>query len=220
MPLTFPLWVAGEARQPNADLTVFDKHTRAAYAKVALADAPTVDAAIAAAVAAAPVFARTPAYMRRDALNKLANVLEARTEDFALALCAEVGKPIKDARGEVGRAVDTFRIAAEECSRIGGEIMDLEISPRSKGYRGMHKRVPVGPVALIAPFNFPLNLVAHKVAPAIATGCPFVLKPASRTPVVSLLLAEILAECGLPAGSWSVMATGRREADQIGRAHV
>lgn len=124
---------------------------------------------------------------------------------MAEALCVEAGKPIRDARGEVDRLRDTLRIAAEESVRVYGEVLPMEISPRAGGYRGMWKRVPVGPCAFITPFNFPLNLVAHKIGPALAAGCPFVLKPASRTPIGALLLGEILAETDLPEGAFSIL---------------
>ena len=122
-----------------------------------------------------------------------------------MSLCIEAGKPIKDSRGEVSRLIDTFRIAAEESVRISGEVMNLEISPRARGYRGMFQRVPIGPCSFISPFNFPLNLAAHKVAPAIAVGCPFVLKPASRTPIGALIIGEVLAETDLPPGAFSIL---------------
>ena len=138
---------------------------------------------------------------------------EERYEELALALCIEAGKPIKDARGEVGRLIDTFRVAAEEAVRIDGEMPNLEISARAKGYRGMVKRVPIGPCSFISPFNFPLNLAAHKVAPAIAAGCPFVLKPASRTPIGAIIIGEVLAETDLPKGAFSILPCHREGAD-------
>ena len=115
-----------------------------------------------------------------------------------MALCIEAGKPIRDSDGEVTRLIDTFKVAAEEAVRIDGEIIDLEISARAKGYRGFVQRVPIGACSFITPFNFPLNLVAHKVAPAIAAGCPFVLKPAEKTPIGALIIGEVLAETDLP----------------------
>ena len=130
-----------------------------------------------------------------------------------MALCIEAGKPIKDSRGEVTRLIDTFRIASEASVRLEGEVLNLEISPRTRGYRGMVKRVPIGPCSFISPFNFPLNLAAHKIAPAIAAGCPFVLKPASRTPVGALLIADILAETELPRGAFSILPCRRDDAD-------
>ena len=102
-----------------------------------------------------------------------------RFDELAYALCVEAGKPIKDSEGEVTRLIDTFKVAAGEATRMTGEVLPLDISERAAGYRGMWKRVPIGPCSFISPFNFPLNLTAHKVAPALAVGCPFVLKPAS-----------------------------------------
>jgi acyl-CoA reductase-like NAD-dependent aldehyde dehydrogenase len=160
--------------------------------------------------------AAMPAYARQAALQACVRRFEARQEELALALCIEAGKPIKDSRGEVTRLIDTFRVAAEEATRIVGEVLPLDISPRAQGYRGQWKRVPIGPVSLISPFNFPLNLAAHKIAPAIAAGCPFVLKPASLTPVGALLIGEVLAR-GRAAGGLvvdrAVPARGRDPAD-------
>jgi acyl-CoA reductase-like NAD-dependent aldehyde dehydrogenase len=129
-----------------------------------------------------------------------------------MSLCIEAGKPITAARGEVTRLIDTFRYAAGEAVRVSGEVLEMGISERADGYRGMFRRVPIGPVSLIAPFNFPLNLVAHKIAPAIAMGCPFILKPASRTPIGALIIGEILAETNLPKGAFSILPTRRSEA--------
>ena len=134
-------------------------------------------------------------------------VLEHRVKRFTERAdeaqgCIEAGKPIKDAKGEVSRLIDTFKIAAEESVRINGEVVNLEISARAKGYQGMTKKVPIGPCSFISPFNFPLNLAAHKVAPAIAAGCTFVLKPASRTPIGALIIGEVLAETDLPKGAF------------------
>ena len=142
------------------------------------------------------------------------------SEELALALCIEAGKPIKDARGEVTRLIDTFRIAAGEATRIDGEVLELEISPRTRGYRGMVKRVPIGACAFITPFNFPLNLVAHKVAPAIAAGCPFVLKPAAKTPIGALIIGEVLAETDLPKGAFSILPCCNEDAGAAGRGRA
>ena len=136
--------------------------------------------AIVAAHKAREAMAAFPPDARRDVLEHCVRRFSERFEELALALCIEAGKPIKDARGEVTRLIDTFRIAAGEATRIDGEVLELQISPRTRGYRGMVKRVPIGACSFITPFNFPLNLVAHKVAPAIAAGCPFVLKPADE----------------------------------------
>jgi acyl-CoA reductase-like NAD-dependent aldehyde dehydrogenase len=138
---------------------------------------------------------------------------QERSDEMAELLCLEAGKPIRDSRGEVGRLIDTFRVAAEESVRITGEILNLEISPRARGYRGMVQHVPIGPCSFISPFNFPLNLAAHKIAPAIAVGCPFVLKPASRTPLGAIIIGEILAETDLPPGAFSILPCHRDGAD-------
>lgn len=148
---------------------------------------------------------RLPAHERHAILQHVVQRIHERAEDFARTMAIEAGKPIKDARGEVARALDTFRLAAEECTRIHGEYLPLDISPRAQGYEGFTKRVPVGPCSFITPFNFPLNLVAHKIAPAIACGCPFVLKPAPQAPVSALKLGEILAETSLPEGAFSIL---------------
>ena len=116
-------------------------------------------------------------YERQAVLEHCVTRFRQRYDELANSLCIEAGKPINDAEGEVTRLIDTFKIAAEESTRMYGEILPLDISPRAKGYRGMWKPVPIGPCSFISPFNFPLNLAAHKVAPALAVGCPFVLKP-------------------------------------------
>ena len=210
---TYPYYLANRAQAPNADLVVTVKYTGEPATRVALADAAAIDQAIAAAVDAAEPMARMAAYERQNVLNHCVARFTERAEELAQALCIEAGKPVKDARGEVSRLIDTFRIAAEESVRMNGEVQELEIAPRARGYRGMWKRVPVGPCSFISPFNFPLNLAAHKVAPALAVGCPFVLKPASRTPIGALIIAEVLAETDLPAGAFSVLPCSRDGAD-------
>lgn len=210
---SYPYYLANEPHAPNRDLAVIDKFTGEVATYVAMADADTIDRAIAATVEAARPMAEMRPYERQAVLNHCVKRFEERFDELAMSLCIEAGKPIKDARGEVSRLIDTFCIAAEESVRIGGEIMNLEISPRAKGYRGMFKRVPIGPCSFISPFNFPLNLAAHKVAPAIACGCPFILKPASRTPIGALMVAEVLAETDLPKGAFSVLSCHRDGAD-------
>jgi len=210
---SYPYYLANKAEQPNTDLIVTDKYTGEPATRVAMADAAAIDRAIAAAVDATDAMRDMPAYARQDVLNHCVTRFTERSEELAMALCIEAGKPIKDARGEVGRLIDTFRIAAEEAVRIGGEVMPLDIAPRAKGYSGMWKRVPIGPCSFISPFNFPLNLAAHKVAPAIAAGCPFVLKPASLTPIGAIIIGETLAETDLPPGAFSILPCRRDGAD-------
>ncbi len=211
----YPLYLANRPEAPNHDLEVIDKYTGEVATRVPLADPSLIDRAIEQAVAAEAPCRELPAYARQEILNHCIRRFEQRFDELALALCIEAGKPIRDARGEVTRLIDTFRIAAEEAVRIYGEVMPMDISPRARSYRGMWKRVPIGACSFISPFNFPLNLTAHKVAPAIAAGCPFVLKPASATPVGALIIGEILAETELPTGTFSILPASRAGADRF-----
>jgi acyl-CoA reductase-like NAD-dependent aldehyde dehydrogenase len=156
-----------------------------------------------------------PSHSRATVLHHVVRRIGDRREELARILAIEAGKPIRDARGEVARCEDTFRVAAEEATRIHGEYLALDISARAEGYEAICKRVPVGACSFISPFNFPLNLVAHKVGPAIAAGCPWVLKPASKTPVSALVLGEILAETGLPPGAFSILPCNRDGAELL-----
>jgi acyl-CoA reductase-like NAD-dependent aldehyde dehydrogenase len=212
---SYPYYLANQALAPNQALEVRDKFSGDVATRVALADAATIDAAIAAAHAARPAMAAFPPDARRDVLQHCVRRFTERREELALALCIEAGKPIRDARGEAERLIDTFRIAAGEATRVEGETVELAISERTRGYRGFVKRVPVGACSFITPFNFPLNLVAHKVAPAIAAGCPFVLKPSERTPVGALIVGEVLAETALPEGAFSILPCPVDQADAL-----
>ena len=210
----YPLYLNNKAVQPNADLAVTDKYTGEVAFRTALATPDVIDAAIAGAVRAAEPMARLASYEKQGVLNHCVQRFQERFDELAYVLCAEAGKPIADSEGEVTRLIDTFRIAAEEATRNYGEIQPLDISPRAKGYIGMWKRVPIGPCSFISPFNFPLNLAAHKIAPAIAIGCPFVMKPASLTPLGAIIMGEVLAECDvLPEGAFSILPASRDGAD-------
>jgi acyl-CoA reductase-like NAD-dependent aldehyde dehydrogenase len=209
----YPFYLANAPVFANEALEVTDKYTNEVATRVALADARAIDAGIAAAHGAREAMAKVPPYQRRDVLMHCVRRFQERADELARALCIEAGKPIRDARGEVTRLIDTFREGAEESTRLGGEVLNLEISARARGYRGMTKRVPIGPCSFISPFNFPLNLAAHKIAPAIATGCPWVLKPASRTPIGALIIGEVLAETDLPKGAFSILPAHRDGAD-------
>jgi acyl-CoA reductase-like NAD-dependent aldehyde dehydrogenase len=210
---SYPYYLANQAIFANEELEVTDKYSGEVATRVALADEVVIDQAIASAEASQEALRKMAPYERQDILNHCVKRFTERFEEMAMALCIEAGKPIKDARGEVGRLIDTFRIAAEESVRIGGEIMNLEVAPRARGYTGMYKRVPIGPCSFISPFNFPLNLAAHKIAPALAVGCPFVLKPASRTPIGALIIGEVLAETNLPKGAFSILPCSRTGAE-------
>ena len=201
----YPYYLANQAIQANTDLAVEDKHTGQEAYRVAMADAEALEQAIAAADDSAAAMAAFPSHKRRDVLLHCVKQFQARRDELVEVLIVEGGKVIKDAQGEVQRLIETFQIAAEEATRVGGEVLPMDIAERTEGWMGMTKKVPIGPVSLITPFNFPYNLVAHKVAPAIAAGCPFVLKPADKTPVGALLIGEILAETDLPAGAFSIL---------------
>ncbi len=207
-----PIWVGAKRETTSASFEVHDKFDGALIARVGRADESTILRGIAAAVEAAPRMAALAAHERERILLHIEAALRTRAAEFTTLLCAEAGKPLRDARNEVARACDTFHTAAGEAVRQYGEVLPMDVTARGDGYMGLWTRVPVGPCSFITPFNFPLNLVAHKVAPAIAAGCPFVLKPASLTPLVALLVGELLAEAGMPDGSFSILPCERSAA--------
>lgn len=189
-------WVSG-----GPLLEVTNKYTGQSIGAVATARREDVDAAIAAAQQAAPGLADLPAHRRGEFLARTAVLLGERREEFARTIATEAGKALKFARIEVDRAISTFSIAGEEAKRLHGETIPLDAVPAGEGYFGFWVRRPVGVVAAISPFNFPLNLVAHKVAPALAAGNAVVLKPASTTPLTAVLLCQVLEQAGAPAGA-------------------
>lgn len=208
----YPFYLANTPVFANVELEVIDKFSGEVATRVALADEKIIDKAIEKAVAAELPMRRMPAYARQQVLNHCVQRFTQRYDELAYTLCIEAGKPIKDSRGEVDRLIETFKIAAEETVRFGGDYMPLDRSPRTEGYVSVTKRVPVGCCSFIAPFNFPLNLAAHKIAPALAVGCPFILKPASLTPLGSLIIGQILAETDLPEGAFSILPCRREGA--------
>jgi acyl-CoA reductase-like NAD-dependent aldehyde dehydrogenase len=174
-------------------------------ASVAFADAKAIDLAISQArTTFENVMRRLPAHQRSQILSGTARLLQEEHEDFARTISLEAGKPVRDAWVEVARAISTFTVAAEEALRLDGEQIAMDRQPGNEGRIGLVMREAIGVIAAITPFNFPLNLVAHKLAPAIASGCSVVLKPASQTPVSSLKLAGLLARAGLPEGALSL----------------
>src|SRR6266700_530829 len=155
---------------------------------------------------------RLPAFERQRVLRSIAQHITSRKEEFARTLAQEAGKPLKAARTEVERGIFTFTVAAEETTRIPGEYLSLDWQQFTSGRWGIVRRFPLGPVAGITPFNFPLNLVAHKVAPAIASGCPIILKPAPQTPLTAFLLAEAVQQAGWPDGALNVLPLSNEDA--------
>jgi acyl-CoA reductase-like NAD-dependent aldehyde dehydrogenase len=209
----YPLWINGEPWDTGNNLTVTDKSTGSPWATVSQAGSKEVHAAISAAseVAQKPLTAT----QRFEILLRAAGLIRSRLDELAMTMAYEAGKPLRDARAEAERAADTFTWSAEEAKRIHGEMVPLEATPGSENRLAFTMRVPVGVVCAITPFNFPLNLVAHKVAPALAAGNAVILKPASYTPIVSAKLCAILTEAGLPPG-WLNFIVG--PGDSVGKA--
>jgi acyl-CoA reductase-like NAD-dependent aldehyde dehydrogenase len=200
-----PFWLAGRPATGDSEITVTHPYDGRVIAAAAVPTPEQVEEAVAAAHAVRAEAAALPLHVRAEALAHVSRRLAERSEEIARLITGENGKPLFWARAEVGRAVSVFRFAAEEARRWSGHTQRLDTDPGGAGRMAYVSRVPRGPVLAIAPFNFPLNLVAHKVAPAIAVGTPVIVKPAPATPLSALLLGEILAETELPAGMVSVL---------------
>ena len=212
----YALYVAGQAVQTGEWLEVKHKYSQKLYARVALADASTLEQAIQSATDAEAEMAALEPFQKQKILLHCVRRFREIHEELTEILIAEGGKPRKAAEAEVERLINTFQIAADAVTQMDqGRILPLAVTAAASGYQGMVKQVPIGAVSLISPFNFPLNLTAHKIAPAIAAGCPFVLKPASLTPISALKIAEILAETDLPKGAFSVLPCPRELADVL-----
>jgi acyl-CoA reductase-like NAD-dependent aldehyde dehydrogenase len=192
------LHVASRRFDSGPTLAVRQPWSQAELGRVVLADAERAELAVAAAVRAFGRLSARTSHERKVLLRAIWQSIEGRKAEFAELIARESGKPIAMAQAEVARAVSTFDIASEEATRIVGEVMPLDITEAGRGYSGMWVRVPAGPVIAISPFNFPLNLVAHKIAPALASGCSIVLKPPPQAPLTSLLLAECIRHAGGP----------------------
>ncbi len=215
-----PLIVGGHDRWTEKILTVTDKWTGTAMGQVCCADSVVLDEAIGYAAAAMPMTSCLSLAERRAILDRCCTGLEREQNHYVEIMVSEAGKTIQEARMEWQRCLDTFRLAAAACHDAQGEVLALDSTQRGQGYRGWYRRVPVGPVLLISPFNFPLNLVAHKVAPAIAAGCPWVLKPASKTPMIALLLGRLIVQSGWPVKACSVLPCDRQEAQRLVESDV
>ncbi|OGO16342.1 MAG: aldehyde dehydrogenase [Chloroflexi bacterium RBG_16_48_8] len=208
--MEYKLFIDGKWTGESPSLEITNKYSGETIASFSQASREDVDAAIASAQRAAAVMAQLPTHQRSTILSRTATLLQERYEDFATTIAAEAGKALKFARAEVDRAIGTFTFAAEEAKRIHGETIPLDAIPAGEGYFGFYRRIPVGVVVAIGPFNFPLNLIAHKVAPAIAAGNAVVLKPASTTPITAAKLCQVLVEAGLPPGAINlVVGSGR-----------
>ena len=211
----FPLWIAGKPVDGQDSVEITNPYDGRVVAASSWAAADQVEQAVAVAAEVKDQAARLPIHLRADALAQVSTAIADRAEEFARLITAENGKPIMWSRVEVNRAVSVFRLAAEEARRWSGEAMRLDTDKAASGRLAYVRRVPRGVVLAISPFNFPLNLVAHKVAPALAVGAPVVVKPAPKTPLSALLLAELIADTDLPAGMLSVINVPNDRAGQL-----
>ncbi|GAA0955562.1 aldehyde dehydrogenase family protein [Actinocorallia libanotica] len=210
-----PFWVAGKAATGDERVSVAHPYDGREVGVVSVPTEAQVEEALAAAYAVRREAAALPLHVRAEALAHVSRRLEERKEELARLITGENGKPLLWARAEVGRAVSVFRFAAEEARRWSGQVQRLDTDPGGAGRMAYTARVPYGPVLAITPFNFPLNLTAHKVAPAIAVGAPVVVKPAPATPLSALVLGELLAETGLPEGMFSVLPVPNERASAL-----
>ncbi len=211
----YPMYLAGEWVESDETLDITNPYNGEVIGTTFQASRDQLNQAIEAAEAVFPKMRAMPTYERVNLLRALADQMKARRDEVARLICLEAGKPIREAEVEADRGVFTIETAAEEAKRIEGEVMPLDLLPSSKGRFGIVRRFPIGPIAGISPFNFPLNLALHKVAPALASGNPIVLKPPSRDPLTMLLVAEMLDEIGVPKGSVSVLPMNREVGDEL-----
>ncbi len=203
--MPYAMQIGGERRESKQVETISNPFNGEPVGEVYLASDQDMDDAIATASKAFEVTRRMPTHQRIAVLQRVAELLESRTEELAVLMTRESGKPIRFSRAEVGRAVITFRLGAAEATRPTGEVLPIDLQAHAEGRLCLHSRVPRGPIAAIAPFNFPLNLIAHKLSPAIAIGASTVLKPPPQCPLTAFVLGEIIAEAGLPPGALSVL---------------
>jgi acyl-CoA reductase-like NAD-dependent aldehyde dehydrogenase len=202
----------------NAHFPVLNPYSGETIADIGRADKPMLEAALRAAEGAGKALADIPPYKRTELLQRISFLISGRAEYFAQLIMREAGKPITLARSEVKRATDTFAIAADEARRYAGELCLQESYAASGGKYALIGRFPVTPVLAITPFNFPLNLTAHKVAPALAVGCAVIHKPASYTPLTALALAQVYAEAEAPAGAYNVVPAASADIEILVRS--
>ena len=210
-PLIGGRWVEGEAGLVDN----MNPFTRQPFTQVGHASAEQVRAAIDDAHKAFQLYRRVPAHQRARWLYNASELLGERRDEFARMIAQEVGKPLKTARIEADRAVYTFRLAAEEAPRLYGETIPMDAVPAGEGYVGFSVRQPKGVLASITPFNFPLNLLAHKVAPGLASGNTVVAKPAGHCPITALMLGQVILDAGFPPGVFNVVPALSRDASDL-----
>lgn len=211
----FEIYIGGEFLKTSTTLEVRNPYNNEIIATTYLGGKKELEKAIVSALEVQKSLRSLPSHIKYNSLNQIADSLKLQKQEFARILCLESAKPIKYALGEVDRAIATFLIAAEEAKRLPREYIDLEWTPSGEGKEGLVKYFPVGLVAGISPFNFPLNLAVHKIAPAIAAGCPIILKPSTSTPLSTLMLARIIDATDLPKGSVSIVPMDRATGNQM-----
>src|ERR1700761_1229423 len=209
---SYPFLLNGQWVSGGSPTEIHSPYDQSVVGQVFYANRDHVESAIGAALEALAITRKLGSYQRQQILSKISSTIADRREEFARTIALEAGKPIKTARQEVDRAIYTFKVAAEESTRIAGEYLSLDTLEATAGRWGIVRRFPIGPIFAITPFNFPLNLVAHKLAPAIAAGCPIILKPAPQTPISALKLAEVIHQAGWPAGALAVMPLNNDDA--------
>lgn len=207
---TYKIYCGGEFITTNESLSVINPYTNEAFAQTFLANESTLEISINLALSAKEKMKELPAYKKSEALTFIANEIKTNRQHLAEVLSKESAKPIKYALSEIDRAAQTFVVASEECKRLPKEYISLDWTPNGEKREGLVNYFPVGVVAGIAPFNFPMNLAVHKIAPAIAAGCPIILKPASSTPLSTLELAKIIDKTSLPKGAVSILPMTRQ----------
>ncbi|MEZ4500522.1 MAG: aldehyde dehydrogenase family protein [Thermomicrobiales bacterium] len=213
MSKNYPIYLAGRWVTSNDRVEITNPYNNDVIGTTYLASAEQVEEAIVAAESAFQIMRTMPVFDRVAILMGLASRMREHRDALARMISLEAGKPIREAEVEADRGVFTVETAAEEAKRIGGDVMPLDLLPSSKGRFGIMRRFPIGPVSGISPFNFPLNLALHKLAPALASGNPIVLKPPTRDPLVMLMIAELLDDLGLPAGAVSILPMNREVGD-------
>lgn len=215
MAKTYPFYCGGEWRTGDTALEIKNPFSGNVVGTTSFASDRDLEDAIDLAECAFREHVSMPAYERAGYLTKIADSLDQRRDEIAQLITAEAGKPLRDSKVEVDRGVFTMRLAAEEAQRMTGEQIPLDLMPSSKGRFGVTRKVPIGPIAGISPFNFPLNLALHKLGPALASGNPLILKPPTRDPLTMLTVAEMVHEAGVPKGMVSIMAMDRQVGDKL-----
>ena len=211
----FQLYLAGKFVSTNTEIEILNPYYKKAFAKTYLAGKEELEQAILAAKKVEKTLREMPSFERYEILMQIAQGLKDNLDNIAQILSDESGKPMRYAKGEINRSIQTFTVAAEEAKRLPGEVMSLDWTPAGNGKQGVVRYFPVGLVAGISPFNFPMNLAVHKIAPAIAAGCPIILKPSTNTPLSTLALAKIIDKTSLPKGAISILPMSRTEGNQL-----